>query len=212
MTATNTTATLSGSTGAGCASTVAPNRPPSRSNRWLWRLLRLPPTLLYRIGLGAIPGRTVLLLTTTGRVTGRPHTTPLQYEQIDGDFYVGSARGARADWFRNLIANPQVTLQVGDRRFIGRAEAVTDPTRIADFLEVRLQRHPRLVGAIVRRAGLPADPTFCDLEAYAAGRTLAVIQPLRRLAPRPAGGIRVEARREAEIKRQATTRGRRPWA
>ncbi len=41
--------------------------------------------------------------------------------------------------------------------FSGIAEPVTDPGRVADFLEYRLRRHPKMVGAIMRREGLPRD-------------------------------------------------------
>lgn len=143
----------------------------------IWRLLRMPPRLLYKLGLGLVYGRMVLLLTTTGRKSGLPHNVPVQYEEIDGEIYVGSARGKEADWFRNILANPEVKVQVGRRHFVGIAKPVTDPIVIADFLEIRLQRHPRMVGAIMRRAGLPHNPTRLDLEAYAANRVLVVIQP-----------------------------------
>jgi len=96
---------------------------------------------LYDIGLGPLIGRVVLLLTTTGRKTGLPRVTPLQYEEIDGTFYLGSSRGQKADWFRNILANPHVEVRVKSRRFRGMAETVTDPLRIADFLELRLSRH-----------------------------------------------------------------------
>jgi len=53
---------------------------------------RAPPSglmiFLYRAGLGPVIGRVVLLLTTTGRRSGLPRVTPLQYEQIDGAIYV----------------------------------------------------------------------------------------------------------------------------
>ena len=42
----------------------------------------------------------ILLLTTTGRKTGRPHTIGLQYELIDGRYYLGAADGNRLDWDR----------------------------------------------------------------------------------------------------------------
>ncbi|HUS79158.1 MAG TPA: nitroreductase/quinone reductase family protein [Patescibacteria group bacterium] len=40
-------------------------------------------------------GRMVLLLTTTGHKTGLPRVTHLQYEEVDGAYYVGSMRGTR---------------------------------------------------------------------------------------------------------------------
>jgi deazaflavin-dependent oxidoreductase (nitroreductase family) len=131
---------------------------------------------LYDLGLGPLIGRFVLLLTTTGRKSGRPRTTPLQYEKIDGAYYVGSARGAQADWFRNLVANPLVEVRIKSQRWCGRAEAVTAPDRIADFLEFRLRHHPRLVGMILKRAGLPAQPTRSDLEAYAQKLAMVIIR------------------------------------
>ena len=85
---------------------------------------------LYDLGLGPFIGRFVLLLTTTGRKSGLPRTTPLQYEKIDGAYYVGSVRGVQADWFRNLVANPRVEVRVKAQRWCGWAEAVTAPDRI----------------------------------------------------------------------------------
>jgi hypothetical protein len=111
------------------------------------------------------------------RKTGLPRTTPLQYEQIDGDFYLGSALGQEADWFKNILANPQVEVRVKSKRFRGVAETITDPVLIADFLEVRLKRHPIIIGAILRSEGLPERPDRAQLEAYAAQLAMVVIHP-----------------------------------
>ncbi len=142
---------------------------------------RSPPSglikFLYRSGLASALGRMILLLTTTGRRTGLPRLTALQYEELNGSYYVGSARGAKADWFRNVVANPRVKVQLGSRAFEGVAEAVTDPCRIAEFLELRLRRHPRMIGAILHAEGLPAPPTRADLEAYAQRSAMVVIRP-----------------------------------
>ena len=108
-----------------------------RVPRFVWRLMRQPPRVAYAVGLGPLIGRFILLLTTTGRKSGRPRITPLQYEEIEGVFYVAAARGTRADWIRNIQASPQVGVRVGSRRFRGMAEVVTDPVHIADFLPVQ---------------------------------------------------------------------------
>lgn len=126
--------------------------------RVLFRLLKLPPRLLYAIGLGNVYGRVVLLLTTRGRRTGEPRVTPLQYERVDGTLIVGSTRGDAADWFRNVLADPHVEVRVRRRRFSGIAETCVDPPRIADFLELRLRRHPVLVVGIMRLRGVPRHP------------------------------------------------------
>lgn len=134
--------------------------------------------LLYGIGLGPLVGRLILLLTTTGRKSGLKRVTPLQYETVGDLTYLGSARGAQADWYRNLLADPHVEVQVKARRFRALAEPITDPARIADFLELRLRRHPRLIGAILRSEGLPAPPTRADLEQYARRIAVVALRPV----------------------------------
>jgi deazaflavin-dependent oxidoreductase (nitroreductase family) len=129
----------------------------------------------YQRGIG--PARIVMLLTTTGRKSGLPRITPLQFEEHNGIFYLGSARGTAADWFRNIQANPRVLVQIRQRQFIGSAEAVTDTGRVADFLELRLKRHPWMIGLLMHLEGLPLRYTRQDLEHFAVDKALVVIKP-----------------------------------
>jgi deazaflavin-dependent oxidoreductase (nitroreductase family) len=150
-----------------------------RVPRFIWRLLKfLPPRIAYSLGLGSVVGRFVLLLETTGRKSGLPRITPLQYDEIDGTIYVGSARGVKADWFQNLVVNPNVKLTVGSRQFQGYAAPITDPSQIADFLELRLQLHPKLIGTMLRFEGVGPRPTREQLVQYAANRALVAIRPI----------------------------------
>ena len=132
---------------------------------------------LYALGLGRLIGRKILLLTTTGRKSGLPRVTPLQYEAIDGAWYVASAKGAKADWFQNILANRHVQIRVKACHAHGLADPITDPTRIADFLELRLQRHPTMMRAILHSDGLPAQPSRADLEAYARKLAIVIVRP-----------------------------------
>jgi deazaflavin-dependent oxidoreductase (nitroreductase family) len=133
---------------------------------------------LYAVGLGPLVGKIILLLTTTGRKSGQPRVTPLQYEEINGEYCLGAARGLQADWVRNLQANPQVEVRVGAKRLHGKAEVVTDPVRIADFIEIRLQRHPVMIGLIMQKAhGLSKHPSRAELEQIAASEALVIIHP-----------------------------------
>lgn len=137
--------------------------------------------VLYALGLGPIIGKIVLLLTTTGRKSGLKRVTPLQYEEIDGAYYLGSARGLQADWVRNIQANPQVEVCVGARRFTGTAEVDTNPSKFADFLEVRLERHPRILGLMMEKVHhLPKRPSREQLEGLAATEALVIVNPLER--------------------------------
>ncbi len=143
----------------------------------IWKILKYPPQFFYAIGLGPIYGRLVLLLTTTGRKSGLARVTPLQYEEIDGKIVIGSARGTKADWYRNILMDPIVTVRVKSREFNGLAEPVEDPEKVADFIEYRLQKHPRMIGFIMRRDGFPPNPTRRDIVAYSANRALVIITP-----------------------------------
>ena len=130
----------------------------------------------YQRGLG--PTRMVLLLTTIGRKSGLPRLTPLQFEEVDGKYYVASARGPEADWFKNILANPRVHIQVRGREFDASAEAVTDPVRIADFIELRLRRHPFMIRLIMHLFdGLPLRFNRTDLEALCKGKALVILHP-----------------------------------
>jgi proline iminopeptidase len=77
-------------------------------------------------------GAKTLLLTTKGRKTGKPTTSPLIYEQ-DGDNYVivASKGGApqHPGWYRNLAKEPIVEVQVMDDVFAARAHTATGEER-----------------------------------------------------------------------------------
>jgi deazaflavin-dependent oxidoreductase (nitroreductase family) len=145
--------------------------------RFFWRLIRVGPRIAYALGLGPLVGRFVLLLTTIGRKSGRPRVTPLVYEERDGTYIVASARGPSADWLRNIQANPNVHVRVGSRRFDASAEVITDPVRIADYLQRQLERNPRMFAAILRSEGLSSTPTRADLEGLAPRRPMVAIHP-----------------------------------
>ena len=130
----------------------------------------------YKRGLG--PTRMVLLLNTIGRKSGLPRVTPLQFEEIEGITYIASARGKDADWFKNILAIPNVHVQVRTRQFDAVAEPLTDPARIADFLQLRLQRHPIMVRLIMTLFdGLPLRFSRADLERISKGKALLILNP-----------------------------------
>jgi deazaflavin-dependent oxidoreductase (nitroreductase family) len=77
---------------------------------------------VYRMTGGVIGHRSamgpMLLLTTTGRTSGQPRTTPLLYLPDGQDFFVMGSNGARdtdPNWLRNLEVDPRATVQAGRR-------------------------------------------------------------------------------------------------
>ena len=151
----------------------------SRAERlphWVYRLFN-QPRKLYRFGFGQKVGPPLIILTTIGRKSGLPRETPLQYELIDGVYYAGSMRGDKADWYRNILAEPRVTIQVGDETMPALAEAIDDTDRVLAFLKYRLDSSPRMIAAIMRADGL-ASTDDESLRSYVEGLTVVAIRPV----------------------------------
>jgi deazaflavin-dependent oxidoreductase (nitroreductase family) len=98
-----------------------------------WRQMNEPVIAEFR----ETGGRTsrkhpVILVTTIGARSGRPHTTPLNFS-VDGDrLVVIASKGGSAthpDWYRNLVANPQVTIEHAGETFRARATIAEEPER-----------------------------------------------------------------------------------
>jgi deazaflavin-dependent oxidoreductase (nitroreductase family) len=89
----------------------------------------------------------LLLLTTTGARSGQPRTSALTY-LADGERYivVAAAGGAHRnpDWYHNLMAYPDVTVEVGIEKFKATATIVTGEEREALFARFAAEQ-PQLV-------------------------------------------------------------------
>ena len=73
-------------------------------------------------------------LTTTGRRSGRPHRIEIWFGYEGGSVvYLMAGGGTRSDWVANLIARPEVTIEIGDVLFTGVARVVeeTDDAALA---------------------------------------------------------------------------------
>ncbi len=79
-------------------------------------------------------GTQTLLLTTVGRVSGKPVRTPLIYGEAEGRYLVVASKGGDSQhplWFRNLTANPEVRIQVGAEILQGTARTASAEERAA---------------------------------------------------------------------------------
>jgi deazaflavin-dependent oxidoreductase (nitroreductase family) len=93
---------------------------PYPGNRLVKKLFKTP-ILLYRLGLGKVFGNYILILSTTGRTTGKTRRTPVEYFFHEGKYYIISGFGDQPDWYQNLAVNPQVTIQNGYERICATA-------------------------------------------------------------------------------------------
>jgi deazaflavin-dependent oxidoreductase (nitroreductase family) len=73
-------------------------------------------------------GTTTLILTTLGRRSGERRSTPLIYQRDGEDLLVVASKGGADEppaWYLNLVADPNVTVQVRGERFAARARDAT---------------------------------------------------------------------------------------
>jgi deazaflavin-dependent oxidoreductase (nitroreductase family) len=79
--------------------------------------------------------RSTVRLTTTGRKSGRQYAVTVWFVIADTRrVYVQHVRGADANWYRNLLKNPEVGVDFGDGTLPARATAITDPAEIRRVL------------------------------------------------------------------------------
>ena len=77
-------------------------------------------------------GSKILLLTTKGRKTGEPRTTPLIYEEAGDRYVIVASRGGAPEhpgWYRNLAKNPDVQVQIKGDAFSARARTAAGAER-----------------------------------------------------------------------------------
>ena len=83
---------------------------------------------------GPFEGRTLLLLHSKGARSGQERINPLAYTTDDDRFIVFASKGGaptNPDWYHNLIANPEVTIEVGTETIPVRAMILTGEERDA---------------------------------------------------------------------------------
>lgn len=86
----------------------------------------------WRVGSAFPWGIPVCLLTTTGRKTGQPRTAPLLFLEADGKVLLVASQGGLPKhplWFRNIQANPEVTVQIRSDIRRMKARVATDTER-----------------------------------------------------------------------------------
>jgi deazaflavin-dependent oxidoreductase (nitroreductase family) len=139
---------------------------------------------MWRLGLGpvlnmgpAMAGR-YMVITHTGRKSGLKRRTPVNYALVDDEIYCTAGFGSGSDWYRNIIANPQVEVWLPDGWYAGIAEEVTHPeARLPLLRDV-------LIGSGFAALAAGVDPTkMTDDELDSATKEYRLIH-IRRVAAR----------------------------
>ena len=78
-----------------------------------------------------------LYLTTLGRTPRRPREIEIWFVERDGRFFVLAEHGFNADWVKNLLATPEVTVRVGGLRWNATSRVLDPDADSALFCDVR---------------------------------------------------------------------------
>jgi deazaflavin-dependent oxidoreductase (nitroreductase family) len=126
---------------------------PNAAMAWMYRLVpKLPKSMRPK---------NMIILHHTGRRSGEPRATGLQqiYQDSDsGRYFVAAAYGPTSDWWRNTVANPQVTIEVNGR-LIEVVAAPVESEEATVIMEAAIGENPRLRDQAFKHADVAvSDP------------------------------------------------------
>lgn len=94
-----------------------------------------------RVG-GNFEGRTLLLLHHTGAKSGTEYINPLAYQRLsDNSVAIFASKGGaptHPDWFHNVVANPDVTVEIGTETFAAHARVAEGAEREAIWAQQKI--------------------------------------------------------------------------
>jgi deazaflavin-dependent oxidoreductase (nitroreductase family) len=93
---------------------------------------------------GPFEGMTLLLLHTIGAKTGKERLNPVATIKAKDHYVIIASKGGapdHPDWYHNLVANPQVTVEVGTQKFKAIAEVTQEPER-SQLYSKMAEKHP----------------------------------------------------------------------
>ena len=109
--------------------------------------------------LGTLANEDFCYLTTTGRVTGRPHEIEIWFSLVPEThtLYMLSGGGNRSDWVRNLRRNREVTVRIAGEQLSGQAREVRDAEEDELARRLLVEKYESSPGRLAnwRRSALP---------------------------------------------------------
>ncbi len=153
-------------------------QPPRGLARLAWRV----PIWFYRLGLGGLLGQRFVLLNHVGRKSGQPRQAVVEVVRHDdgtGAYIVASGFGEKADWYQNVMAHPDITIQVGRSRMAVHAERLPLPQATDEMLDYN-RRHPAALRTLSGIMGYRSDGSEADARFFAQVIPILALMPLER--------------------------------
>lgn len=109
-------------------------------------------------------GRSTVRLTTVGRKSGAPRTVMIWFV-VDGDrrINVQHVRGPAPQWYKNLLANPTVSIDFGDGAVPARAAVITERAEI-DRVLLQIRKKHWLMGPLIQMFRSGGQPVAAAIE------------------------------------------------
>jgi len=145
--------------------------------KWLFKA----PILFYRLGLGFIVGRLFMVMTTMGRRSRLPRRTAIEFHEFNGRKYVLSGWGTKTDWYRNIQANPHITIQTWRGAESVLARRITSEIELGEAFKFAMSNPT--VRAVFKSAGfnLTLEQFLAQKERF----TFVTFDPIDQPTPEP---------------------------
>ena len=121
--------------------------------------------LLRRNWLGSM-GDEIMVITTTGRKSGRSYTTPIGYLR-DGSSIIALNPGGGSNWYKNVLKNKQARLEIKGKTYLAQAAPIDDPEDRKRVFELYRQERTKRFKLLF---GVEADASLEELEQALASR------------------------------------------
>ncbi|NWG34659.1 MAG: nitroreductase family deazaflavin-dependent oxidoreductase [Chloroflexi bacterium] len=93
---------------------------------WMWKMGWGKAMNGWPAGLGRI-----MVIQHRGRKSGKEYLTPVNYAVVDGEIYCTAGFGSISDWYKNIMANPEIEVWLPEGKQQARAEDISDsPKRL----------------------------------------------------------------------------------
>ncbi len=87
-------------------------------------------------------GKTIMVITTTGRKSDKEHSVPIGYLRDKGSV-LAFTLGGTSDWYKNVLKNPQATLQIKGKKTEMRGESLESNEEVLRALETYKRDQPK---------------------------------------------------------------------
>lgn len=151
-------------------------QPPRGLARLGWRA----PIWFYRLGLGGLLGERFVLINHIGRKTGKLRQAVVEvvkHNEESGAYVVASGFDEKSDWYQNLMAHPEVMIQIGRKHMLARAERLPLPQATEVMLDYN-HRHPAALRTLAGILGYRTDGSEAEVRFFASVIPIVVLTQL----------------------------------